>query len=69
MLWIVVFLLVLVGCGGDKKSPNDILKDTQHRTYERIIRKKATVVSKKSGFLKNSPKSSKYSVFIKNSRN
>ena len=40
MLWIVVFLLVLVGCGGDKKSPNDILKDTQHRTYERVIRKK-----------------------------
>ena len=39
MLWIVVFLLVLVGCGGDKKSPNDILKDTQHRT-ERVIRKK-----------------------------
>ena len=40
MLWIVVFLLVLVGCGDDKKPPNDILKDTQNRTYERVIRKK-----------------------------
>ena len=40
MLWIVVFLLVLVGCGDDKKSPNDILKDTQNRTYKRAIRKK-----------------------------
>ena len=40
MLWIVVFLLVLVGCGDDKKSPNDILTDTQNRAYKRVIRKK-----------------------------
>ena len=40
MLWIVLFLLVLVGCGDDKKSPNDILTDTQNRAYKRVIRKK-----------------------------